>query len=300
MLRVYYELYRNQEYQEALRYSVGFEGMIDNLRGVYRHIVDGNVAIAGLEYQESVKGASVPSSICTTNSEGDRRSPEEFDKDEPENTLLFQDQYYPSLLSSKKIVKNNIHMKKNMILSGSNASGKTTFLKTTALNLIFTQQIGGGFYSRGKLPKPYTHIHSYLNIPDTSERDSLFQAEARRCKDILDIISTEPDTSHHFCIFDELYSGTNPKEASKAAYAFLKYLSTNDHVDFILTTHYVAVCRRFRKSKRVKNYQMKVILDECGKIKYTYQIHTGISMVEGAVRILEDLNYPKEIMDMLC
>jgi hypothetical protein len=271
MLRVYYELYRNQEYQEALRYSVGFEGMIDNLRGVHRHIVDGNVAIAGLDCHESEK-----------------------------DTLLFQDQYYPSLLSSNKIVKNNINMKKNMILTGSNASGKTTFIKTTALNLIFTQQIGGGFYSRGKLPKPYTHIHSYLNIPDTSERDSLFQAEARRCKDILDIISLEPDTSHHFCIFDELYSGTNPKEASKAAYAFLKYLSTNKRVDFILTTHYVAVCRRFQKSKRVKNYQMMVILDKYNKIKYTYQIHTGISMVEGAVRILEDLNYPKEIMDMLC
>jgi DNA mismatch repair ATPase MutS len=80
----------------------------------------------------------------------------------------------------------------------------------------------------------------------------------------------------------------------------LKYLSTNKRVDFILTTHYVAVCRRFQKSKRVKNYQMMVILDKYNKIKYTYQIHTGISMVEGAVRILEDLNYPKEIMDMLC
>jgi hypothetical protein len=299
MLRVYYELYRNQEYQEALRYSVGFEGMIDNLRGVYRHIVDGNMAIACLDAnlydrRSGGFGKDVGSDVGAETSEC-----HEPDKEDT-NTLLFQDQYYPSLLSSEKIVKNNINMKKNMILSGSNASGKTTFLKTTALNLIFTQQIGGGFYSRGNLPKPYTHIHSYLNIPDTSERDSLFQAEARRCKDILDIISTEPDTSHHFCIFDELYSGTNPKEACKAAYAFLKYLSANDRVDFILTTHYVAVCRRFRKSKRVKNYQMKVILDECNKIKYTYQIHTGISMVEGAVRILEDLNYPKEIMDMLC
>jgi hypothetical protein len=35
---------------------------------------------------------------------------------------------------------------------------------------------------------PFDHIHSYLNIPDTSGRDSLFQAEARRCKEILDCI----------------------------------------------------------------------------------------------------------------
>jgi hypothetical protein len=310
MLRVYYELYRNQEYQEALRYSIGFEGMIDNLRGVYRHIVDGNMAFACLHLSTFTPLKiynGTPKGRPTRDSSGKVTLPCAFemrkgvdDCHEPEkDALVFQGQYYPSLLSSEKIVKNNVNMKKNMILSGSNASGKTTFLKTTTLNLIFTQQIGGGFYSRGKLPKPYTHIHSYLNIPDTSERDSLFQAEARRCKDILDIIAMEPDTSHHFCIFDELYSGTNPKEASKSAYAFLKYLSTHHHVDFILTTHYVAVCRKFRKSKRVKNYQMMVIVDECKKIKYTYQIHTGISMVEGAVRILEDLNYPKEIMDML-
>jgi hypothetical protein len=74
-----------------------------------------------------------------------------------------------------------------MIITGPNASGKTTILKSTLINIILTQQFGCGFYSSAKL-SPFKHIHCYLNIPDTSGRDSLFQAEARRCKEILDII----------------------------------------------------------------------------------------------------------------
>ena len=51
-----------------------------------------------------------------------------------------------------------------------------------------SQQIGYGCYSSAKI-KCYDNFHSYLNIPDTSGRDSLFQAEARRCKDILETIT---------------------------------------------------------------------------------------------------------------
>ena len=119
-----------------------------------------------------------------------------------------------------------------MIISAPNKGGKTTILKTSAINIIFSQQFGCGFYKSANI-KPYTHIHSYLNIPDTSERDSLFQAESRRCKDIIDIIVENNDTHYrHFCIFDELYSGTNPTEATQAGKAFLEYLSSYDSVTF--------------------------------------------------------------------
>ena len=311
MLRLYYEIYQNKEFQESLQYSVGFEGYMDNLRGVSEHIRDGHVSIATFqEDQEDVSGSK-------------------------NNTTEFTNQYYPPLLLRNQdvqggsvpctlqpensggqgpyefggIVKNTVRMDKNMILTGPNASGKTTLLKTTAMNIIFTQQLGCGFYSNCNMTQPYTHIHSYLNIPDTSERDSLFQAEARRCKEIIDIISGNVSTddaegivrtrgSRHFCIFDELYSGTNPKEASKAAYAFLKYLSTYSNVDFILTTHYTSVCRKFRKDALVMNYQMSVDVHEGGGIKYLYRVRRGISKVEGAMRILKDMNYPSEILEL--
>lgn len=290
MLRVNYELWKNQDYQDALRYSVGFEGYIDNLRGLHNHWKAGHIAFA-------VFGDDTHD---TTDAESES---DEVETHHHTSSIFFKEQYYPVLLKNDHdrttIVKNNLNMKRNMIITGPNASGKTTYLKTTALNLIFTQQFGAGFYSAGKVPKLYTHIHSYLNIPDTSERDSLFQAEARRCKVILDAIDRDTDHDyHHFCIFDELYSGTNPKEASRAAYAFLKYLSGKSNTQFLLTTHYVDMCKRFQNSRRVTNYQMLVeMLD--GRMKYTYRIDTGISKVEGAMRILEDMNYPQEIIGIL-
>jgi DNA mismatch repair ATPase MutS len=103
----------------------------------------------------------------------------------------------------------------------------------------------------------------------------------------------------HYCIFDELYSGTNPKEAAKSAQAFLKYLSKYKHVDFILTTHYTSICKKLEKTKVASNYKMDILEKPDGKIEYTYRIVKGVSNIEGAVRILEQLDYPKEIMDDL-
>jgi DNA mismatch repair ATPase MutS len=104
-----------------------------------------------------------------------------------------------------------------------------------------------------------------------------------------------------------LYSGTNPLEATKSAYAFLAYLAKHDHVNFILTTHYVSLCSKLKKSKalrkRIENYKMMVDMDEhdgsSGKIVYTYKIKSGISKVQGAVHILREMDYPEEILDTI-
>jgi DNA mismatch repair ATPase MutS len=214
----------------------------------------------------------------------------------------FKEQYYPPFLrdahTGDKYITNDCDFDKNMIITGVNASGKTTILKTTTINIIFSQQIGCGFYTSCSLC-PYTHIHSYLNIPDTSGRDSLFQAESRRCKEILDIIGTDKKNTQqrHFCIFDELYSGTNPIEATKSAYAFLLYLSEFNNVDFILTTHYTSICTKFQKSKRIRNYKMDVERTEKGNLIYKYKIRPGICQIQGAIDILKSMDYPAEILD---
>ena len=103
------------------------------------------------------------------------------------------------------------------------------------LNIIFTQQYGCGFYDKFTFV-PYKHLHCYLNVPDTSGRDSLFQSESRKCKEILDIIQQSRKTSkvdRHFCMFDELYSGTNPEEAIKCGHAYLSHLNDIKQVDFV-------------------------------------------------------------------
>ena len=153
-----------------------------------------------------------------------------------------------------------------------------------------SQQLGIGFYKKA-LINPYRYIHSYINIPDTSDRDSLFQAEARRCKDILDILLMSSNLERHFCIFDEIYSGTNPTEAIASAYSFLKYISNFSNMDFLLTTHYISLCNLLDNCKNISNKQMNV-----NDNNYTYKLIDGISNIKGGIKVLDELLYPEEIL----
>jgi MutS domain V len=272
LLSCYYQIYSVPEYYESLAYSFEFEGYINNLLGVYENVVIGRIAFA--TYSDSTS-------------------------EEETGNLVIKNQYYPAL--TKDYIVNDICLDKNMTITGPNAAGKTTYLKTTVINIIYSQQVGAGFYSACSL-SPYTHIHSYLNIPDTSGRDSLFQAESRRCKEILGTILQNDDSrNRHFCIFDELYSGTNPGEAAKSAYAFLSYLSKMENVDFILTTHYVDMCERFENEKNalIENWQMEVDITDTGDFDYKYTISRGISKVQGAIKVLKEMDYPREIIDTI-
>jgi DNA mismatch repair ATPase MutS len=144
-----------------------------------------------------------------------------------------------------------------------------------------------------------------LNIPDTSGRDSLFQAESRRCKEILNHIQTftSKQNNRHFCIFDELYSGTNPLEATKAAYSFLEYIRPFTHVDLLLTTHYVTICDNWTASsankKDIENYQMMVKHGDDDQFTPLYLIDKGVSHIQGAVQILKEMDYPSEMIHMI-
>jgi DNA mismatch repair ATPase MutS len=145
----------------------------------------------------------------------------------------------------------------------------------------------------------YDHIHCYINIPDTSARDSLFQAEARRCKDILDSINAvENKGDTHLCVFDELYSGTNPYEAIGSAYAFLSYLNKRDNVHFVLTTHYLDLCKQLAEQHKIHNFHMEV-KEKDDDFIYTYKLKNNISTIKGGVKVLRDLGYPSEITNNL-
>ena len=206
--------------------------------------------------------------------------------------VKFKKSFSPSLITNKP-VKNNINMFKNMIITGPNAAGKTTLIKSTLLNILLSQQIGYGCFKTGKIT-PFEHIHAYINIPDTIARDSLFQAEARRCKQIIDLIQENPHEKH-FCIFDELYSGTNPYEAVSSAYSYLKYMNQFKNVKYMLTTHYIKLCHLFDKDKYTKNFNMQASIQNKQPI-YSYKMKKGISSIKGGICVLRELKYPDIIL----
>ena len=265
IMKHYYQIFANESVKNAISYSFGFNSYFEHLSGLKSLVLTKKIA------------------PCT------------FVKSAEKKTYIHSSYYAP--LMNQNPVKNNILLHKKTTITGPNAAGKTTLIKSTLLNVILSQQLGYGFYKKAKL-LPYHYVHSYLNIPDTSGRDSLFQAESRRCREILTCL-LENKTKRHFCIFDELYSGTNPYEAVASAFGFIKYLNKYENLDLLLTTHYTKLCELLQ-AENVQNMHMKIELCESGEngqIKYLYKLDKGISSIKGGIKVLEDLDYPAEIIN---
>ena len=64
-----------------------------------------------------------------------------------------------------------------------------------------------------------------------------------------------------------------------------------------MTTHYNKICTRLLKNKQIQNYKMNVLEDKIGDLTYTYKIQKGISKIQGAIKILEQMEYPSEILE---
>lgn len=256
IMKLFYELNNDDSNIISINYLVYFNGYIENLN----------------KLKEKFKNKQINKCL--------------FSKKE----TYFKNIYYPSLIDSNP-VKNDINIDKNIILTGPNAAGKTTLLKSILFNIIFSQQTGFGFYDKCKI-KIYDKIKCYINIPDTSDRDSLFQAEARRCVNILNSINNDENT---FCVFDEIFSGTNPYEAVASGTAYLNYLNKLENVKFVITTHFINICNYLDKEENIENYNME-IFNNNNVIKYTYKIKKGISDIKGGLSVLKYLNYPNNIV----
>ena len=257
IMTYFYNLYENQETSQMFEFSFGFNGYVNTIYGLKNNI--NSKKINKVKYSKKKN--------------------------------KFKGLYHPSI--KQNIVKNTVDLKKNIIITGPNAAGKTTILKATALNVLFCHQIGYGYFKKGNI-KLYDYIHCYINIPDTSSRDSLFQAEVRRCKNILDTIENNKNLNH-FCIFDELFSGTNPYEAISSGYGYLNHMSKNKNITFILTTHFMRLCKLFNDNKNIINKNMNSI-SKNDAIIYTYKIKNGISKIKGGISVLKQFNYSNNII----
>ena len=259
-LKQYYLLYSLTDINQLLQDTFVFHGFLDNI----------------YNFSTLVKNKTVLKCAISNKS----------------NTYVeFNNFYHPSIQNN--CIQNSIKIDKNIIITGPNASGKTTLIKATLLNLLLVQQTGYGFFETGKI-KPFDNLYCYLNIPDTNSRDSLFQAEARRCINILNKINkTKKQT--HFCIFDELFSGTNPYEAISSAYSYLNYISKNNNVKFLLTTHFNKLCEMLNKNESFINMKMDCELKN-DIPNYKYKINKGISYIKGGVCVLKQLEFPDKII----
>lgn len=348
MFHCYYEFHHNKAFDMAIRYAAGFHGYWDNLCALQSGLLSGRFTCASFsappsavpahsedDFSDDVSDNSSDDSSSDASDNSDKRAVEisgdfsgqkgvETPKKKPRKPIkdnILTGMYYPTYRKGDA-VENDCDLAENIIITGPNASGKTTYLKTVALNLIFTQQFGMGCYSQCVLLRPYTQFLTYLNIPDTSDRDSLFQAEVRRGKVILDAVcvpattETKPTeqnytatTKNTFMLMDELFSGTNHDDAVQAAYGFLCYLGDEArrcYARFLLTTHFVEICDAVEKAKVDEKKHVAVngrmaVTDTAttgGDIQYLYKFEAGISRIKCGIQVLRQMGYPAEVLSL--
>jgi energy-coupling factor transporter ATP-binding protein EcfA2 len=334
VMQQYYAVFSDASIAACMQYSFGFNAFAEHVAHFGELLQANKVAACEFINEDQANQANQANQAKQDkaekkNKKKDNKKDKDKKKEEEEDTVghskIVNGYYVATALTDDSSalgpVKNTVSLDKRLVITGPNASGKTTILKMTMLNILFSQQLGHGFYEAGTRIRPYHQLHSYLNIPDTSGRDSLFQAESRRCKEILDKLTGTGGQSppvRHFCIFDELYSGTNPYEAIASAYGYIMHLTKHDNVDFILTTHYIQLCKLFQTEKqnsesgkrekikecsasigtnKIQNLHMEVADRGNYDFKYLYALRPGISAIKGGIKVLYDLQYPASIVD---
>lgn len=178
---------------------------------------------------------------------------------------------------------------KGALITGSNASGKSTFLRTIGINSIFAQTLNI------VLAKDYTssYFRLFTSIGTTDsivEGDSYFMAEAKALKRIIDsIASREPI----LCILDEIFRGTNTAERISAASVVLNYMIDNNSC-VIAATHDLELISLV--NNRYENYHFKETI-KSKDIIFDYILRKGPCVSRNAIAILEYLDYPEEIYE---
>ena len=192
--------------------------------------------------------------------------------------------YHPLI---KKPVKNDFSLEKSMLLTGSNASGKSTFLKAVAINAIFAQTIHTVLAD--KYTSCYFRVYSSMALRDNLLMDeSYFMVEIKSLKRIFDAV--KENTLPVLCFIDEILRGTNTVERVAASSQLLKELSETFCRCFA-ATHDVELTSLLEEE--FANYHFDEQLED-GDILFDYCLKKGRATSRNAIRLLELIGFGKE------
>ena len=174
------------------------------------------------------------------------------------------------------------------MITGPNAAGKSTFIKSVIINIILSQTIGISSAEHFEMT-PFYNIETYLHIPDSKGSSSLFEAEMFRSKEYIDKIKSLDNDKFSFIVLDEIFSSTNYVEGFSGAYSILKKISSFDNTLSITTTHYtdLEILEKDTKGK-ILNYKFEVDHDEDGQIVFNYILKTWYVKTIYCIRIIKE------------
>lgn len=203
--------------------------------------------------------------------------------------IQLEEVYHPLL---KEPVSNSISTNsKGILVTGSNMSGKSTFLRTVGLNIVFAQTITTCLAKKCSLPP--THLMTSIGRADNLvEGKSYYLEEALG---VLRIVEAVNDDVVTFAIFDELFRGTNSEERIFAAKQVLKYLWKRNTIVFV-ATHDLELVELLAGLYDSVHFSEEV--SDFG-LHFDYKLKKGPATTKNAIALLRYLQYPLEVTDPL-
>lgn len=170
------------------------------------------------------------------------------------------------------------------LITGSNMSGKSTFVRTVGINLALA--FSGGPVAARELSARHCRVLTCIQVLDSIRLHlSHFYGEVKQIKRILDSVS-EPDALPVLYLIDEIFSGTNTKERLLASRGIIQKLAASRSFGLV-TTHDLELVTLAEASDRVKNYHFRDDIDEKGNMVFHYRLHPGPIRSTNALEILK-------------
>ncbi|MGL4950011.1 MAG: MutS-related protein [Anaeroplasmataceae bacterium] len=190
--------------------------------------------------------------------------------------ITFENLMHP-LIEESSCVGNDFDFIASNIITGSNMSGKTTFMRSIGINYLLFKAgscVCATSFSAGM----YKLFTSMKVTDDISNGISTFYGEILRIKNIVDYIATKKPM---LVLIDEIFKGTNTKDRIEGAKAVLSKLH-EENILSIITTHDYELC----EADNVRNYFFLEHYDN-DKILFNYKINEGKSTTRNAIYLLK-------------
>jgi len=201
--------------------------------------------------------------------------------------LLATEVYHPLI---PHCVDNTLSVSsKSVLLTGSNMSGKTTFIRTIGINVLSGLALNTCFAKEFRMPK--CRVFSAIRITD-----DLLNSKSYYFEEVLTIKEMITESrSVYPCLFllDEIFKGTNTIERISAGKAVLSYLAGNSNLVFV-STHDIELADLLKTQFDL--YHFSEIVDK-QTVDFDYKLKDGKLKNRNAIKILEINDYPPEIIN---
>lgn len=183
---------------------------------------------------------------------------------------------------------NDFSLENRAMITGANASGKSTFMKAWAVNVVLAQTIHTCTAEEFCIPKLFVMTSMSLR-DDILSGESYYIREVKYLKRMIEQANRPIPT---LCVIDEILKGTNTKERLAASAAILEYL-VNTNVFVLIATHDMELVHGMKENYEQYYFESQITEND---IQFDYQIKKGIGGSSNAIALLALLDFPKEIV----